>query len=358
LFQVVRQGSALDRLSPVVATFAVSLVAWLPAMFLFSFAAAGLEVDISVSDSFRVFGVSTLGGGISLMPAGVGTMGGLAILQLEGIGLGLTEAVAVVSVVRLATVGLTLGVGVAFLLPQLLRLGRQAEADRSFDVIADEYLDQFSPHIWSLLLERKTAQIREALGPPPPNGLGLDLGCGLGFQAGALQACGYNVIGLDPAHKLLREAVGRGVPAFTGDALSLPVADESLDFVYTVGVLHHLPAYSAQDAARREVWRVLKPGGAFVVLETNPRNPLFRLYMSYLFPLLRSIDEGIELWLDDDRWANVPGFDLEPIRYFTFLPDFLPRWLLRAALPLEKALERSALGRFSVHYLAVLRKRV
>jgi SAM-dependent methyltransferase len=325
-------------------------------MFLFSLAAGGLGLDVGASDSARIFGLSTLGGGVSLMPAGIGLTGSLAILQLESLGLGVTEAVAVVSLARLASVGLTLAIGVAFLLPELRALGRRPASDRSFDVIADEYLDQFAPHIWDLLLERKTARIREALGPPNPSGVGLDLGCGLGFQAAALRACGYPVVGLDPAQKLLRRATERGVPAFSADALSLPLPDESLDFVYTVGVLHHLPGYASQGAASREVWRVLKPGGLFLVLETNPRNPLFRLYMSYLFPLVRSIDEGIELWIDPDQWAGAQGFALEPVRYFTFLPDFLPKWLLRAALPLEQAIERTRLRRYSVHYLAVLRR--
>jgi hypothetical protein len=78
--------------------------------------------------------------------------------------------------------------------------------------------------------------------------------------------------------------------------------------------------------------------------------------MGYVFPVLRSIDEGIEHWIDADRWTKVAGLRLEKVHYFTFLPDFLPRSLMRIALPLERWLERGPARTFSVHYMAVMKK--
>ena len=43
-----------------------------------------------------------------------------------------------------------------------------------------------------------------------------------------------------------------------GDAENLPFGDHMFDIVYSWGVLHHSPD---TQAAVREVWRVLKPGG-------------------------------------------------------------------------------------------------
>jgi hypothetical protein len=45
------------------------------------------------------------------------------------------------------------------------------------------------------------------------------------------------------------------------------------------------------------------------------------------------------------------------VRYFTFLPDFLPQGVVRLLTPLERLLERSPLAVYSAHYMAVLQKR-
>jgi SAM-dependent methyltransferase/uncharacterized membrane protein YbhN (UPF0104 family) len=347
----------LGRMSVAMTAFAMSVAAWLPATLLLLVAARGLGFALPALESVRVFTAATLGGGISLMPAGMGTTGTLAILQLENAGLALADAVVVVSIFRLATAGITLATGGMFLLLEVRSLRRKEPAEQiHFDQIAAEYLNQWAPHIWDLLLERKTNLLCSAIPPAAEAGIGLDLGCGLGLQANALRARGYRVIGLDAAHELVRRAADSGVTAVTGSALSLPFADESLDFVYTVGVLHHLQDRAAQRAAVREVMRVLRPGGVFMVHETNPRNPLFRLYMGYLFPLLKSIDEGIEHWIEPERWHEAEGMSVERIEYFTFLPDFLPRKLMPGVLKVEQRLERSALRSYSVHYMAALRR--
>ncbi len=356
-----------QRAAFVLPVLGLSLAAWLPGMLVLAVAAAGLGLDVGVLSGMRVFGAATLGGGLSLLPAGMVAMGGLAIVQLEALGLAVTDAVATTSVVRLTTAGLTLAIGGMFLVRELRRLSASSRPELHFDAIAGQYLEQFSPHIWALLLGRKTALIADALGPAEQDRRGVDLGCGLGLQADALRARGYRVIGLDPAANLLRQpvAVATGVgapsapgarPAVAGSALALPFADASIDFVYTVGVLHHLEDERAQRAACAEVARALRPGGLFIVHETNPSNPLFRLYMSYLFPVVRTIDEGIEHWIPAERWAELPGFRLEAVRYFTFLPDFLPRVLMRLALPIEGWLERGRWQKYSVHYMAVLRR--
>jgi demethylmenaquinone methyltransferase/2-methoxy-6-polyprenyl-1,4-benzoquinol methylase len=58
-----------------------------------------------------------------------------------------------------------------------------------------------------------------------------------------------------------------------GDARRLPLADESVDAVTVVDALHHLPN---QRAVVDEVRRVLRPGGAFVVVDFDPGHPLGR----------------------------------------------------------------------------------
>lgn len=60
-----------------------------------------------------------------------------------------------------------------------------------------------------------------------------------------------------------------GRPAVTGDARSLPFADDSFDSIVGRRFLHHVPE-AGRRAILSEAARVLKPGGRIVVLEGTP----------------------------------------------------------------------------------------
>ena len=360
------RGEVLERLrapGTIGTALLLSLLAWTTAALLFSVAAHALGVQLGMTDSVRIFGTSTLLGAITLLPAGVGATGSFSIMELERLGLQTSAAVTIVSLVRLASTGAALAVGTVFLWREVRQIAkgnvRPAEGAAHFDRIAEQYNAQWSPHVWDLLLDRKLGFMAEALPQPPAAaGLGLDLGCGLGLQTAELRKRGFHVIGLDPSVGLL--AVGQQrlgpSPVLAGSALQLPFDSASLDFVYTIGVLHHLPGRDAQQQALREISRVLKAGGLLLVHESNPRNPLFRFYMGYLFPILKSIDEGTEWWIDPRSWSATPDMRLETVRYFTFLPDFTPKVLMGLAVGIERLLERGPTRAYSAHYMAVLRR--
>ena len=337
----------------------LSLIAWLPAALLLVTAAASLEISLPLPRSMSIYSSATLLGGLSLMPAGVGVTGSAAIIALERATVGVDDAVATVTLYRLLSTGIALGLSAVVLLhaASKFRLTASKTQLSHFDEIATAYQDQFSTHIWAHLLSRKIQYITAALPDPPARPvLGLDLGCGLGRQCLELTRLGYRVVGMDAAHHLVHQARQAGVAAVTADALHLPFDDASFDFVYTIGVLHHIPGQVIQAAVYQEARRILKPGGVFIVHETNPHNLLFRLYMGYIFPILKSIDEGTEWWIDPQFWQHCPGMQLTRLHYFTFVPDFTPRWLMRPLLALERMLEQSPLRTYSVHYVAVLQR--
>lgn len=348
----------LRRRDVMLDAFALSLAAWTVTAFHVSLAASALGISIQPIESLRVFASSILMGGLTLMPAGIGSSGALAIVQLESAGVALADAFLVVSLVRLTTVGATLMIGAVCLLWVLRGEKSESSGDAAehFDEIATEYGDQFQQHVWEHLLERKVGLIASALPPAGQAGKGLDLGCGLGSQCLALARRGYTVYGMEIATNLAAQARRAGVSVAAGSALELPFADKSLDFVYAVGVLHHLPNRQAQRVAFAEVARVLRPGGVFIIHETNTRNPLFRFYMGYVFPLLKKIDEGIEWWIEPDRLKTVTGLKLVDVSHFTFMPDFVPSFLMKPVLAIDRWLERTWLRPYSVHYMAVLKR--
>jgi SAM-dependent methyltransferase len=98
----------------------------------------------------------------------------------------------------------------------------------------------------------------------------IDFGCGHGNFAHALLRDGAgSVTGIDYGEESIRFAIAArdrlGVPAATLDfrvesVYGTSAADASFDFAIQNGVFHHL---DDEDAAYREVHRVLKPGGWF-----------------------------------------------------------------------------------------------
>ncbi|MFB6073659.1 MAG: class I SAM-dependent methyltransferase [Haloarculaceae archaeon] len=93
----------------------------------------------------------------------------------------------------------------------------------------------------------------------------LDLAGGPGRAVRALDPPAPLVV--DAAPGMVRRAHRRGVPGIVGDAGRLPLADETVDAVLLVDALHHLPDW---PATVREAARVLRPGGAFVVVDFDP----------------------------------------------------------------------------------------
>lgn len=98
-----------------------------------------------------------------------------------------------------------------------------------------------------------------------------DLGCGAGFLANWLAERGARVIAVDHSERMLAEAQQGSAGARTqfraGELDALPLADGEVDAAFSNLVWHHVPDH---DAAAREVFRVLKPGGVVVVSDLLP----------------------------------------------------------------------------------------
>jgi ubiquinone/menaquinone biosynthesis C-methylase UbiE/glycosyltransferase involved in cell wall biosynthesis len=100
----------------------------------------------------------------------------------------------------------------------------------------------------------------------------LDLGCGPGSMTGKLlRIPGIRLTGVDlsPAMIAIARARFPYVNYLVDDAEFMSFEDETFDVVFCSGVLHHL---ASMEMALRQIHRILKPGGIFVLREPNQDN--------------------------------------------------------------------------------------
>ena len=101
---------------------------------------------------------------------------------------------------------------------------------------------------------------------PLRGGIGLDAGCGTGFNAMEMEkSCGTRMFGVDLAPLALRYAQERKFRRGTvASVTSLPFRDGSFDLITSFDVLSHLPR-GDESKALQEFARVLRPDGWLVL---------------------------------------------------------------------------------------------
>ncbi len=137
----------------------------------------------------------------------------------------------------------------------------QAE-QRAYDRIYNErgLHQRDSLYLWFLDQVRRFA--------PPPARL-LDISCGEGDFLRFAHRAGYSVTGFDfslAALRRLDQRGGAGLPVVMANAQILPFAGASFEVITNIGSLEH---YFDPGQAIAEMARVLRPGGAAIILVPN-----------------------------------------------------------------------------------------
>lgn len=115
--------------------------------------------------------------------------------------------------------------------------------------------------------ERRVLLGRDIAGIPP--GTVLDIGAAGGGNTRVLRAAGWQAMALEYGEAGAEIASGRGLAVIRADATALPCVDDAMDAVVAFDVLEHI---EDDDAAVREIHRVLRPGGlAFIAVPADPR---------------------------------------------------------------------------------------
>ncbi|BAZ50120.1 class I SAM-dependent methyltransferase [Nostoc ellipsosporum NOK] len=128
----------------------------------------------------------------------------------------------------------------------------------------------------------------------------LDLCCGSGQSTQFLVKYSQNVTGLDASPLSLRRAQQNVPEASYVEAFAenMPFADNLFDVVHTSAALHEMQPEQLRKIIS-EVYRVLKPGGVFTLVDFHaPTNPIFWPGVS-LFLLLFETETAWQLLKTD-----------------------------------------------------------
>lgn len=155
----------------------------------------------------------------------------------------------------------------------------------------------------------------------------LDVGCGTGVltrRAAAAVGPSGSVIGVDPSASMIavaRRNAGREdsrAEFRLGVIERLPFADAGFDAALSSLMLHHLPPDLKRDGLK-EVYRVLRPGGRFVVVDLDrPGNALWWL-LAWPFCFSTFVTDNLRGLIPD--YLRAAGFDpvLRTGRWFGLL---------------------------------------
>jgi SAM-dependent methyltransferase len=142
-----------------------------------------------------------------------------------------------------------------------------------------------------------------SLCPLPQGDRMLELGCGNAFHSYLLahrfrsviasdlaeRDARTHTIGLVQAQALARILELRNLRIIGASAEALPLADGSLDFVFSSNVLEHVPD---RPRAIREIYRVLKPGGKCLTIVPAAMERVYNFPVSYVL-VVQSILRGL-----------------------------------------------------------------
>jgi ubiquinone/menaquinone biosynthesis C-methylase UbiE len=182
---------------------------------------------------------------------------------------------------------------------------RQAETFSSSTAITDAALTQ-----------RFVDALGEAAG-----GSVLDVACGPGILSAAIAKSARDVVAFDLTPQMLNKAVqrcneaGLGNVSFReGTANELPFANAAFDAVVTRLSVHH---FERPAQVMSEVFRVLRPGGRFVVADV----------ISSEVPAESELQNAIEILRDPSHVRMLPGSELTAlVREAGFAIEQLATW--------------------------------
>lgn len=180
----------------------------------------------------------------------------------------------------------------------MLVADKRAYVQRMFSQIAPRY--DLLNHLLSFNVDRswRRRAIASLAWERLPGGTYLDLCAGtldVSLALATQPRFSGHVLGADFAEPMLRAGaskVGPTISPVVGDALDLPLCDQSVDGAIVAFGIRNV---ADLDGGLAEAFRVLKPGARFVILEfSTPSSPMIRAgYHAYFHHVLPTIGAAI-----------------------------------------------------------------
>jgi ubiquinone/menaquinone biosynthesis C-methylase UbiE len=155
----------------------------------------------------------------------------------------------------------------------------------------------------------------------------LEIGCGIGIDTLEFSRAGAKITAIDISPKSV-ELTKKRLDYYSltgdvkiGDAENLDFPDNTFDFVFSWGVLHHTPD---TQKAISEVFRVLKPGGKFCIMLYHRKSLVgLQLYIRYGLLNLRpfkSLNEIFANYLESPGTKALTKSEIKNL--FSIFPQF------------------------------------
>ena len=140
------------------------------------------------------------------------------------------------------------------------------ESKNYFDEVAPEW-DRLRESFFSKAVRDKALSVAIV----HPGQIAADIGCGTGFITEGLVQRGLEVIAVDGSQAMLSEMKQKfagqdSIDYRLGEAGSLPIQDETVDYAFANMYLHHV---ELPPEAIKEMARILKPGGILVITDLD-----------------------------------------------------------------------------------------
>jgi ubiquinone/menaquinone biosynthesis C-methylase UbiE len=173
----------------------------------------------------------------------------------------------------------------------------------------------------------------------------VEVGCGTGHWLALVEPNAHSCVGIDPSREMLVRAQATAPRALLirGRGEQLPLATASADRMLCINALHH---FGDHLQFSREARRVLRTGGAVLIVGLDPHTETDQWWIYDYFPSAREADRRrYPAASEIRRLLAAAGF----VNTTTVVAQHIP-----AAMPFSDAVERGLLDRRSTSQLLVI----